>query len=272
MSARRQLEAVVLRLGPDIGRLKSRLRPLRQQMHYLRFKLTNRDSISFTCPICHYRGPFADANDPTGVRKYAKCPRCGALERHRIQFLALQRVLEGRPTRQMSLLHFAPEPFFVDLFRGKFGRYETADLEVDGVDHKVDIQKLPFRDASYDLVYASHVLEHIPDDRAAIAEIRRILKPGGFAMLAVPMVGETTVEYGAPDERDYGHVRAPGYDYFQSLKSYFARVEEHSSDSFDPQYQVYVYEDRSAWPNEMFPKRTPTQGEKHRDVVAVCFA
>ena len=119
--------------------------------------------------------------------------------------------------------------------------------------------------------YASHVLEHIPDDHKAIAEIRRVLRPGGIAILGVPLVGEKTVEYGGPDSRDYGHVRAPGYDYFQRMKLFIPRVEEYASDEFPCRHQVFLYEDRSVWPNEMFPNRTPTPGEKHPDIVAVCF-
>ena len=50
---------------------------------------------------------------------------------------------------------------------------------MDTVDWNVDIQALPFLDDSYDLVYASLVLEHVNDDKEAIREICRVLKPGG---------------------------------------------------------------------------------------------
>ena len=206
------------------------------------------------------------------MRKHAICPKCRALERHRIQFLTLQKVFEQREPAEMCLLHFAPEQCFVGLFRAMFRRYETADLAMDGVDHAVDIQDLPFADGSYDMVFASHVLEHVSDDHRAIAEIRRVLRPGGIAVLSVPLVGETTVEYGAPDPRELGHVRAPGYDYFDRMSPHFSRVTQYASESFPRLYQVFVYEDRSGWPNEMFPKRLPSPGERHRDVVAVCFA
>ena len=45
---------------------------------------------------------------------------------------------------------------------------------------------LPFPDASFDRVIAAEVLEHIPDDRAAMSELARVLKPGGVAAITVP--------------------------------------------------------------------------------------
>ena len=45
-----------------------------------------------------------------------------------------------------------------------------------------------YADRSVDIILCSHVLEHIPEDRKAMAEIRRVLKPDGFAILLVPLV------------------------------------------------------------------------------------
>ena len=65
--------------------------------------------------------------------------------------------------------------------------YESADLHQKGVTHRVDITQVPLPDASYDVVIAHHVLEHIPDDRQAMREMFRLLKPGGVAVLSVPL-------------------------------------------------------------------------------------
>jgi ubiquinone/menaquinone biosynthesis C-methylase UbiE len=181
-------------------------------------------------------------------------------------------VLKGMNANRIKMLHFAPEKFFRDLFARQFVQYETADLNMEGVDHNVDLQTLPFGDATYDVVFASHVLEHIPDDLKAISEIRRILKPNGIAVLPVPLVGEKTIEYPAPNPNESGHVRAPGFDYFERYERYFARIEKFRSDSLPSAYQLFVYEDRSRWPTEECPLRRPMEGERHIDVVPVCYA
>jgi SAM-dependent methyltransferase len=235
------------------------------------FRLRSAGKPRFKCPICDYHGPFRDIMPETGLRRHALCPNCGSPERHRLQYLVLKRLLDARNTANASLLHFAPEPFFRGFFRDRFGTYETADLFNTEVDHTVDIQALPFEDARYDIVFASHVLEHVPDDHQAIAEIRRILKPGGIALLPVPIVAERTVEYSAPNPHESGHVRAPGYDYFDRYRRRFARVELMDSAAFPSEYQLFVYEDRSRYPTPACPRRPPMAGERHRDVVPVCY-
>lgn len=212
-----------------------------------------------------------DLNPTTGLRRHAKCPKCGAFERHRMQYVAVMDVLKNLDTSKMKMLHFAPEAFFRPIFSKQFGEYETADLINKGVDHNVDLQNLPFDNASYDFVFASHVLEHIPDDNKAIEEIRRILKPNGIAILPVPLVCEKTVEYPEPNPNETYHVRAPGMDYFEKYDRYFSRVEKISSNSLPDKYQVYLYEDRSIWPTEECPLRPSMQGEKHISVVPICY-
>lgn len=50
-----------------------------------------------------------------------------------------------------------------------------------------DVERLPFNDASFDKALCSHVLEHVLDDRAVVSEIRRVLRDGGRAILAIPL-------------------------------------------------------------------------------------
>lgn len=234
------------------------------------FRIRNTGKARFECPVCGYHGPFQDLDLPTGFRKYAQCPDCESLERHRLQYVVLQSILAPLKTASMKMLHFAPEPFFRSFFGERFQDYQTADIEMPSVDHVVDLQKLPFSDASYDFVFASHVLEHIPDDRRAIREIRRILRPGGIAVLPVPIVAEKTEEYAEPDPNESNHVRAPGLDYFERYESSFSRVQRVGSDSLPEKYQVFVYEDRRGLPPRKFP-RTELPGGRFIDVVPVCY-
>jgi ubiquinone/menaquinone biosynthesis C-methylase UbiE len=173
----------------------------------------------------------------------------------------------------MRLLHFAPEPFLSDFFRSTFRQYVTADLDPRNVDYAADITKLPFADASFDMVYASHVLEHVAEDRKAISEIHRVLAPSGVAVLPVPVfIGIETVEYPEPNPHETYHVRQLGGDYHDRYAEFFARVDKYSSGDFkDEDYQLYIHEDRSGWPTPTMPLRRPTPGLKHEDVVPVCY-
>lgn len=222
----------------------------------------------FVCPVCGYSGIFVDVSPGTGVRQHATCPQCSAGERHRLQWLVVQSLAQRFDFRPMTMLHFAPELFFKQRFAKLVKRYETADLSGRAVDHQEDLTHLSMSDGSVDFIYASHVLEHIQDDEAAIREIRRVLKPGGLAILPVPIVSGKTVEYPTPGE--CGHLRAPGPDYFDRYRKHFAHVEVYTSADFDPKYQTWVYEDRSHWPASM-PYRPTMVGTRHPDIVPVCF-
>jgi SAM-dependent methyltransferase len=235
------------------------------------FRMRNAGKARFHCPICGYRGPFKDIAPETGMRRHALCPKCGALERHRFQYLALMDLLGQMDTRRAAMLHFAPEPFFRGFFASRFAKYASADLCAQDVDYRADIQQLPFADARYDFVFASHVLEHVADDARALAEIRRVLKPGGVAVLPVPIVAEKTVEYPAPNPHESGHVRAPGYDYFDRFEPHFARVVLLDSRSFPAVHQLFEYEDRSHFPSPQCPLRPAMHGERHHDIVPVCY-
>ncbi|WP_235003318.1 class I SAM-dependent methyltransferase [Blastococcus haudaquaticus] len=73
-----------------------------------------------------------------------------------------------------------------------------------------DLLHLPFPDASVDRVMASEVLEHIPDDVTAMAEIFRVLKPGGRAVVTVPRYGPERICWALSDEyhaNEGGHIR-----------------------------------------------------------------
>lgn len=212
-----------------------------------------------------------DVKPTTGIRKHAKCPNCDALERHRLQYLVLNKILPGLHAEKLKMLHFAAEAFFSHFFSERFGQYHTADLEMEDVDFNVDLQELPFDDEAYDFVFASHVLDHIPDDKKAISEIRRILKPNGIAILPLPLVAETTVEYPEANLKEFYHVRAPGYDYFDRFVPYFSKVEKVYSHSLPAIHQLFIYEHRSQWPTEECPLRPSMQGEKHLDIVPICY-
>lgn len=251
--------------------MKYLVHQLRENARLIKFKVRNWRKQKFSCPICGYQGPFQDIEPDTGLRKHACCPSCDALERHRIQFLVLENILSNYDASKKKILHFAPEPFFTKFLKSKFDVYESADLIMKDVDYNVDLQELPFSNGSYDFVFASHVLEHIPNDKKALQEIQRILKPEGIAILPVPLIGEQTIEYPEPNPHEAYHVRAPGFDYFDRYKPYFTKIEKYSSEKLPEKYQLFIYEDRSLFPSKECPLRAAMKGEKHTDIVPVCY-
>ncbi len=222
---------------------------------------------AYRCNICEYRGPFVNEKPETGLRKHARCPRCNGLERHRLQWAVLSPLLARRPG--LRLLHVAPEPCLSEHLR-RACRYETADLVMPRVDHRADLTRLPFPDASYDAVLASHVLEHIADDRRALREVRRVLRPGGFAALPVPVIGPRTIEYASANPHEAGHVRCPGVDYFDRYREVFRQVEVVTSADVPPEIQPFIYEDQTRWPTTM-PQRPQVAGARHLDYVPICW-
>lgn len=235
------------------------------------FRIGHLFSPWFVCPICGWRGPFATARPghPPIRRRYAFCPKCQAAERQRVQWVMIHRLAERYSFSEKELLHFAPEPLFAKEFKRLFRRVTTTDLEMPGVDVKADICNLPFADGSFDVVFASHVLEHVAQDQRAMEEIRRVLRPGGLAILEVPIVSDVTVEYPAPNPNEFGHVRACGLEYYDRFVPLFSRLELVRSEDIPSEYQPYVYCDWSRFPTTENPLRRPVPGNRHSIVVAI---
>jgi SAM-dependent methyltransferase len=165
---------------------------------------------------------------PRGVvpREDAQCAHCGALERHRFLWLFMVRKTDLFSGTPKMMLHVAPEPCLETRFRRRLGQnYLTADLSHPRAMVKLDITDIQYPDQSFDAIYCSHVLEHVPDDRRAMREFYRILKNDGWAILLVPITSERTFEDPSiidPEVRlkvfgHRDHVRRYGPDYVDRL-------------------------------------------------------
>ncbi len=125
--------------------------------------------------------------------------------------------------RSRAVLHIAPETdtrqYIMDNAAAWSTQYATLDAFSPAASIKDDIRHLNVADHSYDTILCHHVLEHILDDRQAMREFFRILRPGGTLHVSVPQTGrlEQTVEWGIPDRNSYGHVRAYGADFVDRL-------------------------------------------------------
>jgi SAM-dependent methyltransferase len=161
----------------------------------LRAEVVRHRGDAVVCPICE-RGfdTFKSAPDVA----LGLCWRCGSHERHRAQWLLWQsrpELLNGI----RSLLHFAPEwTLRRRLSRLGHLRYVTADLDQPDVDLHLDLTALDLPDASFDGVICSHVLEHVPDDAAAMRELCRVTAAGGWCLVMVPIDLNRTETYEDP--------------------------------------------------------------------------
>ena len=186
-------------------------------------------------------------------------PSTLSLERHRLLWLYLNtetdffqsefisdssshnqkiKLRDTEKSSALKVLHFAPEQAFYKRFRNQKNLdYTTTDLFSPLADVKADICNLPFEDNTYDVILCNHVLEHIPDDKKAMQELYRVLKPGGMGIFQIPQDLSRAITFSddsITDEKErarifgqYDHVRIYGRDYFDKLRSIgFVVIEE----------------------------------------------
>lgn len=168
---------------------------------------------------------------PYGTRKRpgAQCPRCGSLERHRLLWLYLKEKT-SLSNESLRVLHIAPEPCFARALASMPNlEYITADLRSPHAMVRFDVTDIPYPDGYFDVILCHHVLEHVSHDVTAMRELRRVCRPGGWAILQVPVnpdLEQTFEESSArtADERtrlfgQHDHVRSYGKDYPERLRS-----------------------------------------------------
>lgn len=228
--------------------LKHVPRPLLIRLSYI---------VQFFAPVVFGGKKFVDPIDGRGYRKFfpygygenqrdnALCPGTNSLERHRLLWLYLKDYTDFF-TKQQKVLHVAPEQCFYGRFRKmKHLDYTTADLFSPLADLKFDIQDIPLEDNSYDTIFCNHVLEHVDDDAKAMREFYRILKPGGLAIMQVPLdpdyeVTDEDPSVVDPAEREkrfkqYDHVRLYGQDYPNRLRTAGFKVKEFNAEAELPE-------------------------------------
>ena len=197
------------------------------------------------CPVClHSFRKFL----PYGriVRPNALCPNCLSLERHRLLWLFLKNKTDFF-TSTAKMLHVAPELCYIKRFESLPElEYLTADLESPLAKIKMDIHDIPFLENTFDIIFCNHVLEHVKDDKKALSEMLRVLKPGGWAILQIPtylpLIAKTIEDPTITDPKKraklFGqddHVRMYGKDYANRIRSLgFEVIEENFIDELEP--------------------------------------
>jgi SAM-dependent methyltransferase len=171
------------------------------------------------------------------------CPKCGAHDRERHLILYFERLDLWRNLKGARVLHFAPELRLSEKISNCHPDiYIRADLIPAATKiMKMDIHDIPFEDGCFDFVICNHVLEHVDDDQKALAEIHRVIKSGGMAILQTPYSAKLKVTFSDPgiDTDDlrlqlYGqedHVRLYGADIASRFEScgLSSRMQEHNA-------------------------------------------
>lgn len=229
-SSQSRLVGLVLRRAMRIIVMKTAKllpEPVKQSLRQARkfFKYIPYIGMRRFCPVCRKPSKkFGEAG--IAPRKEARCMYCGALERHRLTWLYFKKMTDLFDGRPKHMLHVAPEPFFENRLKRQLGNgYLTSDLYKPRAMVKMDITDIRYPNKTFDVVYCSHVLEHVLDDKLAIREFYRVLKSGGWAILLVPITADRTFEDPSvtdPLERlklfgQEDHVRRYGPDYVERL-------------------------------------------------------
>ena len=163
------------------------------------------------------------------VRPNGYCPRCNSKARHRRDWLFLKEKT-NLFSDSIRLLHVSPK-YAISRRLTKIPAIEYVGIDLEGRPHaplKVDIQDIPFESNSFGAIICIHVLEHVEDDKRAIGELYRVLKPGGWALISVPIDfdRETYEDPSIVDPRErkrhFGeeqHVCAYGRDFAERLQA-----------------------------------------------------
>lgn len=180
--------------------LRNRLGPAYHGLQRLRWTLY--------CPVCERRVPSFLPLPSSILEQFSKhgsdlrfedfetlnfheysCPHCGASDRDRLFALYLNTRLGRAPSESFRLLEIAPTIALSQHIRQRYQmEHRTADLNMQGVDDRIDLTRMDcYPDNSFDAFICSHVLEHVSDDRTAMSELFRILKPAGWGIVMVPI-------------------------------------------------------------------------------------
>ncbi len=204
--------------------------------------------FKYKCPFCrrrfrtflpcgHKHPVLKDTNVVgAGYRLNCRCPRCRSRDKERLLYLYLANETDVF-VEHIRLLHVAPESNLYEEFsKHRNIEYLTADLNPWAGMIKMDITDIQYEDDSFDGIICCHVLEHVSDDRKAMSELYRTLKPGGWAILQVPIslslnstFEDATITTPEEREKAFGqadHVRLYARDYRDRLEEVGFLVKE----------------------------------------------
>jgi SAM-dependent methyltransferase len=198
------------------------------------------------CAVCRWEGEkFMDVEYDDHVYADAECPRCLAHPRQRV--FAKYWEKNAAVHSKGRLLHISPSPCEEKFIKRVSPAIEYVSMDIDpliGMDNE-DITGLSYSENLFDNIVCLHVLEHIPRDTAAIAEIYRVLHTSGQAVIMVPLDRYNDKTYEDPTITDpkertkafwhWDHVRLYGNDFQKKLEEGgFTVSMQNIADTFSP--------------------------------------
>jgi SAM-dependent methyltransferase len=182
--------------------------------HYYQFAYAKYKGKGFTCNFCNasyqqfvpeypYAAIANAINSHEVIAGYGPnvyCPNCMSKNRERLVLAVLQHTIT---IENKKILHFSPEKNLHNYLATK-ATVTSVDIipdfykKIDSTITYADATNLQFENASFDIIIANHILEHIPADLTAMKEMHRVLRSGGVAILQVPYSEKLTATIEEP--------------------------------------------------------------------------
>ena len=149
------------------------------------------------CSVCRWQG---DAFGGTEHVELSLCPACGANGRDRfLHWCLAQRVDLGPALRVIECSPRMGQAYRDAMATWFFYRTSDFDLRAHKGNLQLDLQAIDLPDACLDVMLCAHVLEHVLDADKALAELRRVIAPGGHLLLQVPVLQGRTAPPTEPE-------------------------------------------------------------------------
>ncbi|MFC1666080.1 glycosyltransferase, partial [Pseudomonadota bacterium] len=191
------------------------------------FKESKKKDKRVYCNICEYTGQRFLTFCGVGYSIYdCTCPKCGSLTKLR----GLAYLLDERLKKELSFIEelpglrllIAPDHNTLNLLSKYVTELQGVDLYQNNelVNFKSDVQSSIFLDDSVSFLFCFNVIEHVPNDKSALYDISRILKPRGLAIICVSInfALEKTIEYGESNCLIEGRYYDYGLDFITKLE------------------------------------------------------
>ncbi|MEY2420431.1 MAG: hypothetical protein QOI95_498 [Acidimicrobiaceae bacterium] len=203
-----------------------------------------------TCTICGWCGPEFGG---TAHCESALCPQCGSIARDRF----LVHCFAARVPFRRGLRLLETSPRLGDDYRTAMaGWFDYLSSDFDESMHRaairIDLQDIELADQSLDVILTPHVLEHVPDTDRALREVHRVLAPGGWMFLQIPVLQGRTAP---PTEPEFHGDNTPvfwrfGFDLTERLRNHGFDTELLCTEEL----WTLVHSGASHWPTEPSPE------------------